>query len=36
MLQDLNIYKPSIRERIDKGIVGNIIKAKVALGRGSY
>ena len=34
MLQNLNILNPTIRERIDKGIVGNIIKAKVALGMG--
>ena len=34
MLQDLKIINPTIRERIDKTIVGNIIKAKVAIGMG--
>ena len=35
MLQDLNILNPSIRERIDKSIVGNIIRAKMAIGMGA-
>lgn len=34
MLQDLNIINPSIRERVDKSIVENIIKAKMAFGMG--
>ena len=35
MLEDLNILNPSIRERIDKSIIGNIIKAKMAFGMGN-
>jgi hypothetical protein len=35
MLRDLNILNPSIRERIDKSIVGNLIKAKMAFGMGN-
>ena len=34
MLEDLKILNPSIRERIDKSIVANIIKAKMAFGMG--
>ena len=35
MLEDLKILNPTIRERIDKSIVGNIIKAKKAFGMGN-
>jgi len=35
MLQELDeINKPTFRERLDKGIVKNLIKAKVNLGLG--
>jgi hypothetical protein len=35
MLENLNIYNPTIRERIDKAIVWPIIRGKMALGMGT-
>ena len=35
MLKDLNILDPTLRERIDKSIVGNLINAKMKLGMGN-
>jgi hypothetical protein len=34
MLEELNICNPTLRERVDKSIVGNIIKAKMKFGMG--
>jgi hypothetical protein len=34
MLEELNILNPTLRERIDKSIVQNIIKAKMKFGMG--
>jgi len=34
MLKDLNIFNPTIRERIDRFIAGNSMKAKMTLGMG--
>ena len=34
MLKQLNIFNPTLREKIDKAIVSGLINAKIALGAG--